>query len=478
MRLRLLILACTFLFGGLLMVAGQDSGGVALTVYNEGSALIRDRRTLSLDEGLNIVKIGDVAATIDPSSVSARAAGAANLQVIEQSYKGNLANRDALFAQFAGETITVTAMDGVVYTGELLFGRGDDLILREEDGGIVMPNINDARDIRFPRFPEALVTEPTLQWHLRSDAAGEQPIELTYLAGGMNWSADYTLLLNADESAFDLQGWVTLSNRTGAAFHEARLKLIAGDLSRGAPEAGIAEERMMAMSVAADSGGAVEQRELSEYKLYAINRPVTIENRETKQIEFVSGANIAAETSFVFDSSPHFGGYYSPVDYPEGYGSGGGGVVTWLEFNTGAESGLGADLPAGRVRVYQTDVDGAGLLIGESRIDHSPEGERLRIPLGIAFDLTGERVQTDYSIVSRRVARESFEIRLRNRKDDEAVSIVVPERLYRWRDWQIIESSAPFAQVDSASIEFVIEVAPGAEETLTYTVEYNFPANY
>lgn len=478
MRLRLLILASTFLFGGLLMVAGQDSGGgVALTVYNEGSALIRDQRTLSLDEGINIVKIGDVAATIDPSSVSVRAAGAAKLQVIEQSYKGNLANRDALFAQFAGETITVTAIDGVVYTGELLFGRGDDLILREEDGGIVMPNINDARDIRFPRFPRALVTEPTLQWRLRSDAAGEQPIELTYLADGMNWSADYTLLLNADESAFDLQGWVTLHNRTGAAFHEARLKLVAGDLSRVAPEAEYAEERMMAMSVAADAG-AIQQRDLSEYKLYAINRPVTIEDRETKQIEFVSGANIAAKTAFVFDSSPQFSGYYSPVDYPEGYGSGGGSVMTILEFNTGAESGLGADLPAGRVRVYQTDLDGAGLLIGENRIDHTPEGETLRIPLGIAFDLTGERVQTDYSIVSQRVARESFEIRLRNRKDDEAVSVIVPERLYRWRAWQIIESSAPFVQKDSASIEFVIELAPGAEETLSYTVEYNFPADY
>ena len=477
MFLRLLAVASAFLFGGLLMVAGQDSSGVALTVYNEGSALIRDQRTLSLAEGLNTVKIRDVAATIDPTSVSVRPAGSANIQVIEQSYKGNLANRDALFAQFAGEAITVTAADGLVYSGELLFGRGDDLILRAEDGGIVMPNISEARDIRFPRFPEDMVTEPTLQWLLRSDAAGEQNVQLTYLAGGMNWSADYTLLLNADESAFDLQGWVTLSNRSGATFHEARLKLIAGDLSRVAPEAEFAEERMMAMSVAADAG-AVEQRDLSEYKLYAINRPVTIENRETKQIEFVSGANIAAKTAFVFDSSPQFSGYYSPVDYPEGYGSGGGSVMTILEFNTGVESGLGADLPAGRVRVYQADVDGAGLLIGENRIDHTPEGESLRLPLGQAFDLLGERVQTDYSILSRRVARESFEIRLRNRKADEAVSIVVPERLYRWRDWQIIESSAPFAKVDAASIEFVIEVAPGAEEMLTYTVEYNFPANY
>ena len=152
--------------------------------------------------------------------------------------------------------------------------------------------------------------------------------------------------------------------------------------------------------------------------------------------------------------------------------------LTYLTFNTGAESGLGADLPAGRIRVYKADVDGAGLLIGENRIDHTAAGEDLQILLGRAFDLSGERIQSDFSLVSRRVARESFEIRLRSRKDDEAVSIVVPERLYRWRDWKIIESSASFTKLDSASVEFAIALAPGAEETLTYTVEYTFPANY
>ncbi len=477
MLLRLFALASIFLFGGMLMVAGQDGGGrVALTVYNEGSALIRDQRTLSLDEGSNLVMVRDVAATIDPTSVNVRAAGSAAIQVIEQSYKGNLANRDALFAQFAGEAITVTASDGAIYSGELLFGRGDDLILRETDGGIVMPNINDARDIRFPRFPEALVTEPTLQWRLQSDAAGEQALEVTYLAGGINWSADYTLLLNADESAFDLQGWVTLSNRSGAAFQDASLKLIAGDLRRIRATPARAEAREMAFDMA-QAAGPVEQRELHEYQLYEINRPVSIMHNETKQIDFVSGADIAAETILVFDSSPQTDGYYSPVDYPEGYGAGGGQAQTILDINTGEDGGLGADLPAGRVRVYKADIDGASLLIGESHISHTPMGEDLRIGLGAAFGLAGERVQTDYSLVSRRVARESFEIRLRNHKDEQA-SIVVPERLYRWRDWEIIESSAPFVNVDGGSIMFVLDVAPGAEETLTYTVEYRFPANY
>ena len=182
-----------------------------------------------------------------------------------------------------------------------------------------------------------------------------------------------------------------------------------------------------------------------------------------------------ATSTYIFDSSPDFGGYYRPIDYLEGRGAESGDVRTYLAFSTGDESGLGADLPAGRVRVYQADVDGANLLIGESDIDHTAKGEEVMLALGAAFDLTGERIRTDFSFVSRRVARESFEIRLRNRKDDKVVSIIVPERLYRWRDWQIIESSAPFVKVDNASIEFDIKVAPGAEEVLTYTVQYSFP---
>ena len=229
------------------------------------------------------------------------------------------------------------------------------------------------------------------------------------------------------------------------------------------------------MSVEAGTSTAVEQRNLSEYKLYAVARPITIDDKETKQIEFVSGADIAAKIIYIFDSSPAFRGYYSPIDYIEGRGVTSGDVRTYLEFSTGDENGLGADLPAGRVRVYKADVDGAGLLIGENIINHRAKGEDVMLGLGKAFDLTGERTQTDFSFVSRWVARESFEIRLRNRKDDEAVSIIVPERLYRWRDWQIIESSMPFVKVDTASIEFAITVEPGAEEVLTYTVQYDFP---
>ena len=254
---------------------------------------------------------------------------------------------------------------------------------------------------------------------------------------------------------------------------------MAGDLSRIQPQAMMAEAREeMAFDMSGRGGGGVSQRELFEYQLYEIERPVTIGNNETKQIEFVKGAEIAAKTFFVFDKSPQFGAYYSPIDYPEGYGvDDSDDVLAYLEFNTGEGSGLAADLPAGRVRVYQQDGAGAGLLIGENLIDHSPEGEDVQILLGKSFDLVGERARTSYQIASRDVARESFEIRLRNRKDDESVEIRVPERLYRWSDWEIVASSQPFEKLDSSTIEFRVEVAPGAEAALSYTVQYRFPSN-
>ena len=476
---RISVLLIVLLVFGLPTVGAQDdSNSIAVTVYNEGTALIRDQRTLTLDEGVNIINFRDVAATIDATSVQFNSlSNPAGTVVLEQNYIYDLVDSEALLTRYLDETINVTAADGTLYSGELLSGRRGEAILRTPDGGIVVVRIYDARDIRFPALPAGLITRPTLQWLLNSSVAGEQEVELTYLAGGMNWTADYNLLLSTDESSLDLKGWVTLNNHSGRAFNDATLKLVAGDLNRIQPQPVRLDSRAMAIDMAEEQAAKVEQRELFEYQLYEIGRPVSIKDNETKQIEFVSGAAIAANSFYVFDSSPEIGAYYSPIDYAEGYGSDSGDILTYLEFNSGDESGLGADLPAGRIRVYQADVDGAGLLIGENRIDHTPEGEDLQILLGKAFDLVGERTQTDFDTVSRTVVNESFEIRLRNRKDAESVEIRVPERLYRWSDWQILESSAPFEKRNASTIEFRITVEPGEEEVLTYTVQYSFPRN-
>ena len=466
-----LALLAVLLFGGL--VSGQDT---ALTVYSRGTALIREQRQLSLEPGINIIRLDDVAATIDPTSVRLESSnGPATVAVLEQSYVYDLVNRAALLARYLDQTIHITATDGALYRGELLGGGDDEAVLRLEDGDIAVISLDDVRDIRFPALPDALITRPALQWTLNSSVGGDQDVTLTYLADGINWSADYNILL--DDDRLDIKGWVTLSNHSGRAFEDAQLKLVAGDIQRIQPQPMLAESRAIAFD-AAEQESKIEQRQLFEYQLYEISRAIAINPNETKQIEFISGANIAATRLYVFDSSPQFGGYYAPIDYPEGYGDdSSGAVLTYLEFSAGPESGLDADLPSGRMRVYQADVDGAGLLIGEDVIGHTPAGENVNILLGKAFDLVGERRQTNFEIISRDVIQESFEIRLRSRKDDETVELRIPERLYRWSSWEIIDSSAPYERKDASSIEFRVQLAAGHEEVLTYTVQYRLPRN-
>ncbi len=466
-----LALLAALLFGGL--VSGQDT---ALTVYSRGTALIREQRQLSLEPGINIIRLDDVAATIDPTSVRLESlSGPANIAVLEQSYVYDLVNRSALLTRYIDQTIHITTADGALYRGELLGGGDDEAVLRLENGDIAVISLDDVRDIRFPALPDALITRPALQWTLSSSAGGDQDVTLTYLADGINWSADYNILL--DDDRLDIKGWVTLSNHSGRAFEDAQLKLVAGDIQRIQTKPMLAESRAIAFD-AAEQESEIEQRELFEYQLYEISRAIAINPNETKQIEFISGANIPATRLYVFDSSPQFGGYYAPIDYPEGYGDdSGGAVLTYLEFSAGPESGLDADLPGGRMRVYQADVDGAGLLIGEDIIDHTPAGEDVNILLGKAFDLVGERRQTDFEIISRDVIQESFEIRLRSRKDDETIEVRIPERLYRWSSWEIIDSSAPYERKDASSIEFRVQLAAGHEEVLTYTVQYQLPRN-
>ena len=459
--------------------ADEPQPGVSLTVYNQGTALVRDRRVFSFTEGLNTINFTDVASSIDATSVSFVSLTDPNTTVLEQNYVYDLVDTYALIRRFVDQVITVTASDGTVYTGRLLSGS-DNLILQTDNGQVVVLNAYNLRDIQFPALPDGLITRPTLRWLVSSPITGDQEIELTYLTGGISWTADYNVLLTTDKSALDLNGWVTLSNSSGTSYRDAQLKLIAGDVNR-LPEyfGGGGGDVMYNMVPTATAQPQVAQREFFEYKLYEINRPVTVGNNETKQVEFVTATSVPATTYYVYDASDAFYGYYSPiVDTYYGF-TGITDVQNYLEFTTSEEAGVGADLPAGRVRVYQEDVDGAALLIGENSIDHTPKGEDVSIYLGNAFDLVGERIQTDFRIISDKVMQETYQITLRNRKEGETVEIRVPERLFRWSNWEILSAtidgqSAEFTQQDSATIEFRVQVPAGGEVVLTYTVQYSW----
>ena len=447
---------------------------LALTVYNQGSALVRDRRSFTLERGFNEIQFADVAASIDPTSVLFRPlTDPGSTTVLEQNYLYDLVGPAALLNKYIDESIEVLTKDGTTYRGNLLSGDGD-LILQQESGEVIVVQRDQVQQFSFPELPQGLITKPTMQWQVMADQAGDQDFEVTYLTGGIGWQADYVILLGQDDQSLDLDGWVTLNNSSGATYQDAQLKLVAGDLQRLPQQAFAAAEAELAAQPT--RGADVEQREFFEYHLYEIGRPVSVKNNESKQIEFVGAESVPAAKFFVYDGlGCRGGGYYcSFYGYPQtdpSYGVASNPKVNViLEFDT---EEVEADLPRGRVRLYQEDVDGAALLIGEDRIDHTPEGERLRLHVGDAFDIVGERVQTDFARPTPKSIEETYEITLRNHKE-EAVEVRVVEHLFRWSEWEILAATHDHTKQDSHNIEFRVQIPADGERVVRYTVRYTW----
>jgi hypothetical protein len=460
---------------GSLPVAAQDKT-VELTVYNQDMALVSEGRTVPLEAGVNEVVYSDVAALIDPTSVSFQSlTDPEGTTVLEQNFEYDIVDSFKLLEKYIDQEIVVESEDSEVYQGTLL-SASDNIILQAEDGSVVLLSRDKIRNVSFPALPEGLRTRPSLVWLIDAAQAGDHATEVTYITHGMGWHADYVMQLDEDSSAFDLDGWVTLDNRSGASYTDAKLKLVAGDVNVVKAEEQLRYD-MMEMPAAAAAEPAVQQRAFFEYHLYEVQRPVTVNNNQTKQIEFVTGSDVPATKFYVYNGAALQ--YYPGVFYEDpGYGADTGNtdVAVMLEFRTDAESNLETELPAGRIRIYQEDVDGSPLLVGEDAIDHTPVDETVRLSVGNAFDIVGERVQTDYKRLGDSGAEETFRITLRNHKQED-VEVRVVENLYRSSDWQIISQTldgepAEHTVIDSNTVEWRVPVPADGEAELIYTVQY------
>ncbi len=475
------VVAVLALLGVAILSGGQDpapaaaqSEGQELTVYNQNVALVKDLRSLDLSQGLNEVRFVDVAALIDPTSVHFRSlTDPEGTVVLEQNYEYDVVGSAKLLQKYVDQEISVVTEDGQEYFGTLLSGA-EDVILQAADGQVTVLKLDRIKEFAFPALPEGLITRPTLVWQVESALGETQDVEVTYLTGGVNWQANYILVLAEDDQSLDLNGWVTLDNRSGTSYKDAKLKLIAGDIHR-VPTDGYAKDEELRYEAAPAAAPQVEERQFFEYHLYEVQRPVTVKDQQTKQIEFVTGGGIPAEKFFVYDGSQmSFWGSYQPIDDP-GYGTASNTkVMVMLEFENSEEAGLGIPLPKGTLRVYKKDVDGSTLLIGEDAIDHTPKDERVRLYIGDAFDIVGERVQTDFQVeYDEDWMEESFEITLRNHKDED-VEVRVVEHMFRWSEWEIIEESHEHDKLDAQTIEFRVPVEADGETTVTYTVRYRW----
>lgn len=435
--------------------AGAQENTVSVTVYNQNFALVKDVRRLELTQGTQEIRIDDVAAQIEPTSVHfAPLDRPGQVAVLEQNFQYDLAGPDRLLDRYLDRDVTLVQKDGTSRNGRLLSYNGGSLVLAQPGGGAVIVNRGEVRDIAVGELPGGLVTKPTLVWTLASDVSGPERAEVSYLTNGIGWHAEYVAVVNQEDTELSMDGWVSLDNRSGATYPNARLKLVAGDVRRVQDPRMF--RRMDAMPMAEASAGApqFEERDFFEYHIYTLERPATIADRETKQLSLFPPANAGATKVLVYDGQRM-----------------GEKVEVRMEFENSRDNGLGIALPAGTVRVYKEDADGALEFAGEDRIDHTPRDEKVRLALGNAFDVKGERRRVDFQKVGNRSQRESIEIKVRNHKDED-VEVVVVEHL--GGDWTLEAQSHPHRDKDAHTIEFVIPVSADGETVVTYTVRTNW----
>jgi hypothetical protein len=476
---------------------------VDLTIYNANLALVREERMLDLQKGLSHVIIPDIPATIDGTSLhfsSLTDPGA--VKVLEQDYQYDLVHQAKLLEKYIGKTVDFVRVDPSTnkeYTvqGKLLStgyraqpqGAYDNLgnyigtrtdyqqtsgMVAEINGKI---EINPAGRIVLPSLPEGLILKPQLDWLIENSKAGEHRAEISYLASEVSWSSNYVALINKSDNALDLTGWVTVTNNCGTSFRDAGLKLVAGDIHFVRGEVRPAEmERGLAKTTA--QAPQFTQAGLFEYYMYTLQRHTDIDNNETKQIELVTASGVPASKIFIYDG---LAGQWRSWRWSQGYRDqatfgqqSNSKVGVFLTFKNDQKSGLGVPLPKGKVRVYKRDDEGKEQFIGEDLIDHTPKDEELRLYLGDAFDLVGERAQKDFrTVVSGHIYDETFEIKIRNHKSEE-VEVFVYEHPWRWNQWEITKSSTDWVKVDQTTIKFPVKVQKDGEKVITYTIRYTW----
>jgi hypothetical protein len=456
----------------------------ALTIYNQNFAVVRDTVPLDLKSGANSVRYAGATAQVEPDSVILRdPAGKHSLQILEQNYRNDPVSQELLLSLFEGKTIDFQyeRMKDNTQTREVIPGK----IVRSgyvPGGEAQQPIIEVDGKLQFslpgqPLFPDLgddTVLKPAFNWLLQSDKPGKFDAEVGYVTGGFDWSASYNLVSPEKGDLVDLVGWITMNNNSGKTFENAKIKLMAGDVNKIQPTLPMGGMRMRAMAMNAMAGAEppVTEKAFDEFHLYSIARSTTLRDHETKQVEFVQAEKMYAPTIYVYDGAEGYRFYGLNTD--QGYGeSGSKKVMVMREFVNAETNQLGVALPAGKLRFYRRDDDGQLQFVGENQIDHTPRNETVRVTTGNAFDLVGERKQTNFKSNIFNNIDESFEIKLRNHKK-EPVEIRVVEHLYRWSNWKITAKSDDFVKKDSQSIEFRVPVKPDEERTVTYTVHYSW----
>jgi hypothetical protein len=444
----------------------KDQKSLAVTIYNENLALVKDQRELRLPKGDTRLAFQEVSAQMRPETALLRnLTDPKGFWIYEQNFDFDLLTPQKLLEKYIGEKVAVLGYKN----GQEI--REEATVLATHSGVVLQfaDRIETSVPGRlvFPKVPGNLRARPTLVLDLHSATERAQKLELSYLTGGLSWKADYVASLAADEKTLDLSGWVTLTNQSGAAYPNAKLQLVAGDVNRVRDERSRHEMMPPPMALAMKAGAPeMKEESLFEYHLYTLDRPTTLKENQTKQVALLSASQVPVRKEYLLKGQNHY--------YQSSYGDLGDKlkVGVFVEFDNRTEHRMGMPLPKGVVRVYKQDSEGRSQFVGEDAIDHTPKNELVRLKLGDAFDVTARRKQTDYKNLGKQgrwsyVVETAFLVELKNAKQ-EAVTVNVLEPI--WGDWEIIEKSHAFTKEAAGAARFQVNVPAGGSATLTYRV--------
>jgi hypothetical protein len=438
-----------------------DQTGVEVTVYNNNLGLIKDTRQIRLGKGVGELRFMDVAARIMPVTVHVKSLDdPKGFTVLEQNYEYDLINANKLLDKYVGKKIKLIDwnkyQDRKEEVEATLLSNNQGQIFRIDDKIYLgHPGVRV-----LPELPENLIAKPTLTWLYEATNDKPRKLEASYLTNNINWRADYVVVLNKDDTAADLSGWVTLDNKSGATYKKARLKLVAGEVHRAQ-----AERLGLAAPMAAETRRARQKRfqekAFFEYHIYDLQRKTTIKDKQTKQVSLLEaeGAKLRKEL-LVYAYKHYFTGQFRERNPKQK-------VRVYVKFKNSKENNLGMPLPAGIMRLYKSDNDGSQQFVGEDRIDHTPKDEEVKLKIGEAFDVVAERTQLDYKRITSRLHESEWEIKVRNHKN-KAVEVGLIEPLFA--NWKIISNNHPYKKLDAFTIRFDVKVPKDGETIVKYRV--------
>lgn len=437
--------------------------GIAVTIYNENLALVRDQRSVEFRKGISDLAFLDVSGRIRSETSLLQVAGG-GVGMLEQNFDFDLLTPAKLLEKSVGGKVRIAVWNHVTETEDIVEAE----VLSVSEGVVLKMGDQIVTDIPgriiYDKVPSNLRARPTLVMKVDSGVEGKRVVELQYLTGGLSWKADYVASLSSDEKQLNLTGLVTLTNQSGVTYHNAKLQLVAGDLNLvkdGGENYSNLAPVMMTMD---QSEKQLQQESLFEYHLYSLERPTTIAQNQTKQVVMLTGVGIGVKKEYRFGGITN--GYTSVMGDRALVNA-----SVRISFSNTEAGGLGMPLPKGIVRVYKNDSKGQAIFVGEDRVEHTPKGEDVTLTLGEAFDVTARARQTELSKISNKVYESAYEVEFKNAKNEE-VEVTLVEAVPG--DWKILRESVAGMKINAQQMQWKIKVPANGKTIFTYRVRVTY----